>query len=549
MAHGAPFDWVIAHATIVDGTGRKPFRGHVALRDGRIAAVVTTGEPPEGRQTLDATGLALAPGFVDCHSHADFILPLEDHGSTLAPLLLQGVTTLITGNCGFSPAPITETSRPLVERNAHTLLDRPFPFQWRSLGEFLDHLERQGVAFNTGLLVGHGAVRAAVLGDRADAPSPQELQTMRDLLRRSLRDGALGFSAGLAYAPGVFARNDELAALLNIVREEGGLFTVHGRAYSWVSAFYSPMIVGTPHNVRSTRELLDLARQARVPLQLSHLIFVGRRTWRTHRTVLQDIHRAVNEGSNVAFDAFPYTVGNSTISVVFPEWFLNGLERNLQDPEALRRLERQITILRWTLGMDYDDIILLWARDPALRDLEGLDFGTIAQRLGRSKFQAYIHVARASGGQARILLGTYSGDEAHEEALQAALSDPLCAFMTDTILTRHGSHNPASFGTFPRVLGRYSRDLGLFPLEEAVRRMTDYPARRFGLQGVGRLAEGYWADLVCFRPDTVADRTTLQRPDVPPTGVEAVWVSGHLVVRSGEVVDSGKHGRVLRRTG
>jgi N-acyl-D-amino-acid deacylase len=199
--------------------------------------------------------------------------------------------------------------------------------------------------------------------------------------------------------------------------------------------------------------------------------------------------------------------------------------------------------------MDYDDIILLWARDPALADLEGLDFGTIARRLGMSKFQAYIHVARASGGQARILLGTYSGDEAHEEALQAVLADPLCAFMTDTILTRQGSHNPASFGTFPRVLGRYSRDLGLFPLEEAVRRMTDYPARRFGLQGVGRVAEGYWADLVAFDPKAIADHTTLQKPDVPPAGVEAVWVSGHLVVRGGQVVDSGKHGRVLRRAG
>lgn len=549
MTHDAPFDWVIAHATIVDGTGRKPFHGHVGLRDGRIAALVTTGDPPEGRQTLDATGLALAPGFVDCHSHADFILPLEDHGAILAPLLLQGVTTLITGNCGFSPAPITEVSRTLVAENAQTLLDRPFPSPWCSMGEFLDHLEAQGVAFNTGLLVGHGAVRAAVMGMRADAPAPEELRAMQELVRQSLRQGALGLSAGLAYAPGIFARNDELAALLRIVAEEGGLFTVHGRAYSWVSPFYSPMIVGTPHNVRSTRELLDLARQARVPLQLSHLIFVGRRTWRTSRTVLQDIHRAVEEGVNVAFDAFPYTVGNSTISVVFPEWFLNGLERNLQDPQALRRLERQITILRWTLGMDYDDIILLWARDPALRDLEGLDFGTIARRLGMSKFQAYIHVARASEGQARVLLGTYSGDETREEALQAVLADPLCAFMTDTILTRQGSHNPASFGTFPRILGRYSRDLGLFPLEEAVQRMTDYPARRFGLQGVGRIAEGYWADLVCFDPQAIADRTTLQRPDAPPVGVRAVWVSGHLVVQDGQVVDAGKHGRVLRRTG
>jgi len=541
------FDWVITNGTIVDGTGRRAFRGHVGLRDGRIAAVVT-GDPPAGRQTLDATGLAVAPGFVDCHSHSDWILPLPDHGGILAPLLLQGITTLVTGNCGFSPAPVTEIALPLVEEGSRMLLDEPFPFRWRSMAEFLDTLEEDGQVFNTALLVGHGTVRMAVMGGRADAPTPQELHAMGDLVRRSLREGALGFSAGLAYAPGVFADNDELLALLHIVAEEDALFTVHGRAYSWVSGLYSPKVIGTPHNIRSTRELLGLAREAGVRLQLSHLIFVGRRTWRTHRTVLRDIHRAVNEGVNVGFDAFPYTVGNSTISVVFPDWFLDGLEQNLHDPKALARLEREITILRWALGMDFDDIILMEVRDPALAELEGLDFGTIARRLGMPKFEAYIHIAQASQGQARVLLGTYSGDATHEEALSAVLSDPLCAFMTDTILTGHGSHNPASFGTFPRILGRYSRDQGLFPLEEAVRRMTGYPAQRFGLEKMGRVAEGYWGDLVVFDPEQVADNTTLERPDARPSGIHAVWISGHLVAQDGQVVDPGRYGRVLRRS-
>jgi N-acyl-D-amino-acid deacylase len=351
----------------------------------------------------------------------------------------------------------------------------------------------------------------------------------------------------LAYAPGVFCQNDELLALLQVVAEEGVIFTVHGRAYTWVSPFYKPMIVGTAHNIRSVRELLGLARQAGVRLQLSHQIFVGRRTWRTHRAVLRDIERAADEGLDVAFDAFPYTCGNTTINVVFPAWFLDGFLENVNDPQALRRVKREMDLLRWTLGLDYEDIRLLWGCAPELADLEGLDFGTIAQRLDLPRFDAYLHVARLSNGQARVLLSTYSGDGNHEAPLQAALAHPLCAFMTDTILTRRGKHNPASFGTFPRILGRYAQDLGLFTLEEAVRRMTSFPAERTGLAEVGRIAEGLRADLVLFDAETVADNTTSERADAPPTGIHTVLIGGQVVAQDGRLTNPGRQGQVLRR--
>ena len=243
----------------------------------------------------------------------------------------------------------------------------------------------------------------------------------------------------MAYVPGIFARNQELLALLQTVAAEGGIFTVHGRAYTWVSSFYTPKILGTPHNVRSTRELLTLAHQARVRLQLSHLIFAGRRTWRTYRTVLRDIERAAAGGVDVAFDAFPYTVGNTTISIVFPDWLLDGSEEKINDPHTLQRLKREMALLRWALELDYRDIILLWGRAPELAELEGLDFAAIARRLGLPEFEAYIHVAQASEGKARVLLGTYSGDGEQEEPLRAALAHPLCAFMTDTYSPGGGS--------------------------------------------------------------------------------------------------------------
>jgi N-acyl-D-amino-acid deacylase len=540
------FELVIDNGTIVDGTGRPGFRAALGIRDGRIAAVAV-GQPLAGHQSLDATGLIVAPGFVDIHSHSDWILPLPDHDQILAPLLLQGVTTVVAGHCGYSPAPVTPDSIPLLDSFSETLREQAFPYRWHSMAEFLETLESGGLLLNAALLVGHGTVRYAVLGGRSDEPTPAEMELLCHLTRQALQEGAFGLSAGLAYAPGVFARNEELVPLLRTVADEGGVFTVHGRAYTWASPFYRPMILGTAHNIRSTRELLELARESGVPLQLSHLIFVGQRTWRTHRRVLQEIERAAAGGLDVAFDAFPYSFGNTTINVVLPEWFLDGFAHNIYDPRALRRLQREIDLLRWSLGISYEDITLLWSCVPELADLEGLDFGTIARRLGLPRFEAYIHVVRASGGRARVLLGTYSGDGAYDLPLRTVLAHPLCAFMTDTFLTRRGKPNPASFGTFPRILGRYSRDLGLFPLEEAVRRMTSYPAGRIGLPKVGHIAEGLRADLVLFDAATVADNTTPERPDAPPTGIRTVLVDGKVVAQNGHIVTGQRHGQILRR--
>jgi len=544
--YGMEFDRVITNGMVVDGTGRPRFQADLGLRDGRIAAVAS-GEPLSAAQTIDARGLIVAPGFVDVHSHADWILPLPDHDETLAPLVRQGITTLVTGQCGFSPAPVTEDSIPLVEAFSEGMRDDALAYRWRSMAEFLASLERDGLLLNAAFLVGHGTLRYAAMGGSSRAPTADEVQSMADLARAALRQGALGLSAGLAYAPGVFAQNDELLPLLRATADEGGVFTVHGRAYTWVSPFYKPMIIGTAHNLRSVRELLDLARQAGVRLQLSHQIFVGRRTWRTHQRVLREIEQAADDGLDVAFDAFPYTFGNTTINVVFPAWFLDGYAQNIDDAGALRRVKREINLLRWTLGLDYGDITLLWGRVPELAGLEGLNFAQIARRLALPPFEAYCHVARASEGRARVLLGTYSGDGDSEEPLRAVLAHPLCAFMTDTILTGRGWHNPASFGTFPRILGRYSRDLGLFPLEDAVRRMTAYPAERMGLRGVGQIAEGFQADLVLFDAQEVADHATLAQPDALPSGIRAVLVAGEPVIQDGQLRAGARHGRVLRR--
>jgi N-acyl-D-amino-acid deacylase len=535
-------DLVISGGEVVDGTGAQRFRADVGIVDGRIVAVTESGDI-RAQASLDATGLIVAPGFVDIHSHIDWALPLEDQEEALAPILLQGITTALAGNCGMSVAPVTEESIPLVMGWLPETID----FRWRSWLEFLDTTERAGLLLNAAFLVGHGAIRATVMGKDSGAPEERQLDAMCRGTREALRAGAFGLSAGLEYVPGIFASDSELLSFLRVVAEEGGLYAVHSRCYSWVSPAYRPMVLGTPHNIRSVRDQMSLARAAGVPIQLSHLIFEGRRTWRTCHTVLRDIDLAAEDGLDVAFDAFPYTFGPTTIDVFLPPWFLERFSDCIIDPRALRRAKWEITMRLWLEGRKYDDIVLMYGIASELEEFKGMDFTAIAHSLHMSEASAYVHVTRLSEGNAHIQLGAYSGDARSEEPLRAVLSHPLCAFMSDPLMLRQGCRNRADYGAFPRVLGRYARDLGLFSLEEAVRRMTSFPAQRIGLTDVGRIAEGLWADIVVFDPEKVTDNTTRECPDAPPTGIEAVLISGQVVAHHGEFVGGPRRGRLLRR--
>lgn len=540
------FDLVVSGGAVVDGTGSARYRADVGITGGRVAAVAVPGAL-SGARTIDASGAVVAPGFIDLHSHSDWVLPHPEHDAILEPLLAQGVTTIVAGNCGISPAPVTSESARCLDHSSEILRDEALSYEWRTMGDWLDALASKGVLLNTGMLVGHGTIRQAVMGNDPSDPGADRQRALRDETRRALREGAFGLSAGLAYAPGVFAKTEELTDLARAVAEEGGVFTVHGRAYSWVSPFYKPMLLGAPHNLRSVRELVGIARASRARLQLSHQIFVGRRTWRTYPKVLREIDDAVARGVDVAFDAFPYTVGNTTVNVLFPDWVLADFRARLRDRKVLDRLRREHFLFRHALGLEYRDITLLWGATPGLEELEGLDFEAIARRMGLPPFDAYVRVALESDGKARVLIGTYSGDGEDEEPLRAVLSHPRCAFETDTILTRRGKHNPASFGTFPRVLGKYSRELGLFSLEEGVRRMTSLPAERIGLADVGTIAPGKWADLVVLEPEVIADHTGPGRTEAAPSGIRSVLISGEVVMDRGARIAGPRRGRVLRK--
>ena len=399
---------------------------------------------------------------------------------------------------------------------------------------------------HTVILVGHGAVRSAVTGVlTADPPSPDELRAMERLTREALDAGCVGVSTGLGYPPGIFSQHDELAAFAGFAAATGKLFTSHLRAYSRVSPVYQAPHEPVPHNVQAIEEILRVAQQARARLQISHLIFVGRHTWPTVDQALGVIERARGGGLDVAFDAFPYTAGNTTASVLFPPEMLPHLESILQDPQSMAAVKQIGQDAFEQIGFYLEDIQIMRANAPAFDPYDGLFVGEAARRARMDVWEFYARLVVESHRNARVLNHTYSGHDGEEEALRRVLAHPLCTIETDTFLTEHGHQNPASYGTFPRVLHTYVKE-GLFPLEEAVRKMTGAAAERLGWTDRGFVRRGCAADLVVLDPATLRDTASFAAPASFPLGLEHVFVNGAHVVDGRRYDAHAAAGRLIR---
>jgi N-acyl-D-amino-acid deacylase len=530
---------------VIDGTGAPARRADVAVTGGRVEAVGDLAGLAAAR-SLDCRGRVVTPGFVDVHSHSDWLVPGADAGARVEPFVRQGMTTLVGGNCGFSPAPVGERSRASARAASRLIVDEEVEPRWETMDAFLTGLEQTGLPLNVAELVGHGAVRSAVMGPLDPAvPSAEQLSAMERLTRESLDAGCVGVSTGLGYAPGIFAGEDELARVAGWAAAADRLLTSHVRAYSRVSPVYRSDPEETPHNLAALLEVMRAARAGGARLQLSHLIFVGRRTWDTVGLALAAIEREREAGLDVAFDAFPYTAGNTTAAVLFPPEMLPHLETLLADPQALEGIRTLGRRVFGEIGFFLEDVQIMRANAPTFDDCDGLFVGEAAARKGMDVWEFYARLVVESGRNARVLNHTYSGHAGEEEALRRVLAHPLCTIETDTFLTASGHQNPASYGTFPRVLSTYVEQ-GLFTLEEAVHRMTGASAERFGFHDRGLVRPGCAADLVVLDPETLQDHASFEAPARFPSGIEHVFVNGAHVL-AGERYDSAAlAGRVLR---
>lgn len=473
------FDLVIRNATLVDGTGAPPRSADVAVAGERIAAIGTSLHG-DARDTVDATGLTLAPGFIDVHTHDDGAL-LTDPAMTAK--ISQGVTTVIVGNCGISLAPIG----PIDPPPPLTLLGDRDAYRFPTMGAYLDAVRAARPSINVGALVGHTTLRLAVMDDVTRPATAAEAARMRELLARSLDEGAIGLSSGLYYKPANAASMDEVVAIAAALGDKGGIYTTHMRdEHAGV--------------MDSLRETFETARRAKVGVVVSHHKCAGPDNWGRTAETLPYFAQA-QRTQKIGLDAYPYVAGSTVLD---PDWI----------DERIR------TLLTWStphpemVGRDLSDIAAEW----------GIPQKAAAARLvpaGAVYFQM------------------------QEDDVRRVLSFPSTMIGSDG-LPRDSHPHPRLWGTFPRVLGHYARDEKLFPIETAIHKMTGLSANTFNLRDRGTVRAGAYADLVLFDADTIADTGTFEAPVRPARGIARVYVNGRLGFAAGAVTAAGA-GQIVQR--
>jgi N-acyl-D-amino-acid deacylase len=522
---------------VYDGSGAAGRQQDVAMHAGRVAALGSEAAEVPVERTVDAGGLALAPGFIDMHSHADHTLPAFPQATNS---LSQGVTTELIGLCGFSPAPVSADRERAAELQALVHGIGPdLDWSWQTFGAFLDRLEAARPAVNVAALVGHHALRIVAMGMADRPPRSDELASMRAELASALAAGAWGMSTGLVYAPGAFAALEELVEVGQELRSAHALYVSHIRDEG-------------DGLFEAVDEAIEIGERLGIRTQVSHLKAAGRRNAGKVVGAVERIQSARARGVRAHCDVYPYTAGSTFLHQVLPPWVKAGglqqMVERLRAPEQRLRVRHDIEhgLPGWASHLQaaggWHNILV--ATSPEHQAAEGRRISDLAAEARLDPLDYALDLLVADRG-ATVMIA-FSMDEADvREALQCSVA----AIGSDQLgVTSPGARvHPRAYGTFARVLGWGVRDAGLFSLEESVRRMTGLPASILGLADRGRVAPGAVADLVLFDPSTVGDQATYEDPTRHARGVEHVLVGGEFAVEAGQVMRPDL-GRVLRRT-
>ncbi|MEQ8414152.1 MAG: D-aminoacylase [Imperialibacter sp.] len=499
-----PYDLVILNAQVYDGLGNEPILSDIAVNGDTIAAIGKLKHG--GNDTIDASGLAVSPGFIDLHTHIERLLKIPSASSHLK----QGVTLTLGGPDGRSP----------------------WPFQ-----PYLDSLAQVQLGLNVAYLVGHNTVRSNIMGLEDRQPTPAELTAMKAQINTAMQAGAFGISTGLKYLPGAFSTVDEVIELSKVAASHGGIYTSHLREEG----------LGL---IDGVQEAIQIAQKAKIPVVLTHHKAIGLPMWGASKKTLAMVDSARAIGLDVMMDQYPYTASQTGIAVLIPAWAMEGgIEKyraRLNDKKTRSDIKADVefNILNDRGGGDLNRV--QFGRVTWKPELEGKTLKDWAEMEGLkptvSTGAELVMKAQENGGASCIF------HVISEEDVQRIMQHPMAMVASDGSLVEPGDGHPhpRSYGTFPRVLGHYSRDLGVIPMQEAIRKMTSLPAARLGLTDRGSIAVGNYADLVIFNPETIADKATFENPHQYPEGISYVIVNGVISVKPDGSIKTGA-GKVLRK--
>jgi len=532
------FDVLIRNGTVHDGGGGPPFQGDVAIRGDEVAAVGHLKNARAGRE-IDATGLAVAPGFVNMLSWATESL-IQDGRSESD--IRQGVTLEVFGE-GWSMGPLTEAMKKEMVRRQR---DVRFDVEWTTLGEYLDDLVDRGVSCNVASFVGATSVRIHVIGYDDRPPTPEELERMQELVREAMAEGALGVGSSLIYAPAFYAGTDELIALARAAGESGGIYISHLRSEGG-------------RLLEAVDELITIAREAGVPAQIYHLKAAGESNWDKMEEVIRKIEAARKEGLRITADMYTYTAGATGLNAAMPPWVQEGGHdawvKRLKDPKIRARVIEEMSQPAddwenfFQLAGSPENILLVEFKSEALKPLTGKSLADVSRERGKTPAETAMDLVIEDDSRVGTIFFLMS-----EENVRRQIALPWMSFDSDEaslapegVFLKSNPH-PRAYGNFARLLGRYVREEKIIPLQEAVRRLTSLPAETLGLERRGRLSPGSFADVVVFDPEKVIDRATFEEPHQFAEGMVHVFVNGV------QVLDGGEHtgatpGRVLRGPG
>jgi len=530
-----PFDILIRGGRIIDGSGAPGAVGDLGIGDGRIAAIAPSLHGA-ATKTIDAGGLAVAPGFIDVKTHSDFTLPINPKAESK---VRQGVTTEIIGHCGFSVAPVLPGKADLL-RDYLSPSAPWLPFREMGFPEYLDTFP--ATAVNAGMLVGHNTLRLMVMGMEARPPTPDELQRMSALLEQALDAGALGLSSGLFTAPGSYAQPEEMIALCNVVKRHNGAYFTHLRDES-------------NGVLDALAEAIEIAEVCGIHVEVVHFKCSGMDNWGKTARALEMIEKARSRGLDVDCDFYPYTAGSNPLKNILPQWVQAGgvdaMLARLALPETREKIRADIArdgLNNWGRIPSWDCVQI--SVSPHTPQYAGRTIAALAAEAGQDPVDRLCDYLIADKGATRVLITSISEDDIDDLVRsRSALvgSDGNCVATYGTV--SQGLPHPRFYGTFPKVLSRYVRDRALLPLEAAVHKMTGATARALKLKDRGLLREGYRADVTIFDPDDFRDRATYADPHQYPSGPRTtVLVNGTMVVDNA-VHTGALPGSVLRRSG